>query len=158
VLSGKDYFALSNVEDLFTDSDGKYFKQFSTGLHKMDPKTSKDELCIGEFINRSEKEWSTAMRNKKLGIESSFGSDMRGYFSKKVTAPTGEDSEGIPPEAPNVEKPILGYTSPTGMKLFLQRRIGDWPLYSFLLALVFSHRTLNIRDKSLQPAPSSSVF
>jgi alpha-1,3-glucan synthase len=54
VLSGRDQFALAKVDDFFTDSDGKYFKRFQVALSKLDPKTSKAQLCIDEFLIKSE--------------------------------------------------------------------------------------------------------
>ena len=81
VLSGRDDFALSKVEDMFTDADGKYFNHFSAELHKIDPKRSKDVLCIEEFIMKSEKEWSNEVRNKRLRPYSIFGGDVKGNFT-----------------------------------------------------------------------------
>jgi alpha-1,3-glucan synthase len=160
VLSGRSDFALSKVEDLFTDADGKYFKQFSSELSKMDAKTSKDELCIEEFIFRSEKEWATSVRSKKLGLDTAFGSDMKGYFSKQTPAQSSDGSDDgqltRTHTESHVEKPLFGYTPPTGLKLFLQRRIGDWPLYSFLLALVCPICCVKSRVKSLPPVRFSS--
>ena len=126
VTAGRDDFALSNVEDHFTDADGKYLKQFSSELCDLDSKTSKDDLCIREYIVRSEKQWADDVRNKKLGFHhrrpSSHASDDRPMSVS-------------PPESLS-EEPLLRYKPPKGMRRFLQRRIGDWPLYSFLLALV----------------------
>jgi hypothetical protein len=156
VLSGRDDFALSKVEDLFTDADGKYFKQFASELPKIGPKTSKDELCIEEFIFRSEKEWSSGIRNKKLGIDASFGSDMKGYFSKQVPLASGDGSHNRRMTRP-LPEPTIGYIHPTGMRLFLQRRVGDWPLYSFPLALVLHVPTAKARVKLSPLVPSSSL-
>jgi len=143
VLGGRDDFALSKVDDMFTDADGKYFKMFSSELHKIDPKTSKDELCIEEFITKSEKEWSNDQRNKKLGLESNWGSDSKGHhhFTHKIpTAPSSQVSDDRPPTVSppesQADEPLFGYKRPTGLKLFMQRRLGDWPVYSFLIALV----------------------
>lgn len=142
VLGGRDNFALSHVEDTFTDADGKYVRQFASEFHKLDSKTSKDELCIEEYITKSEKEWANEVRNKKLGIEAHFGSDLKSHFTQKVPAVDNHIQDDRPmtetPAESNAEEPLFGYQRPTGVKLFLQRRIGDWPVYSFLLALVFT--------------------
>ena len=139
VLSGKEEFALSNVEDMFTDADGKYLKQFSSELRKLDAKTSKDELCIEEFIVKSEKEWANVMRNKKLGIESLFGGDLKRHFTHKIPAAQSQTSDESGTEASSRlhgAKPLFVSKRLTGINLFLLRRIGDWPMYSFLIALV----------------------
>lgn len=135
VLGGRHDFALSNVEDNFTDADGKYFKLFSSELHKIDPKTSKEDLCIEEFIVRSEKEWSNDQRNKKLGLE--FGHDSKGLGQKAPGSHFSDDRPMTfsPPES-HADEPLFGHKRPTGLKLLLQRRVGDWPVYSFFLALV----------------------
>jgi alpha-1,3-glucan synthase len=132
--SRADAFALSKVEDNFTDADGKYFKLFSSELHKIDPKTSKEDLCIEEFLVKSEKEWSNDQRNKKLGLEHGHDSKM----SQKT--PGSHYSYDRPmtlsPPDSQADEPFFGYKRPTGIRLLMQRRIGDWPIYSFLLALV----------------------
>jgi alpha-1,3-glucan synthase len=139
VLGGREDFALSKVEDVFTDADGKYFKRFSSELEKTDTKTSKDELCIEEFIVKSEKEWANAMRNKKLGIESLFGGDLKGSFARKIPTVRSQNSDETASETSSElrgEEPLSAIQRPTGIRLFFQRRIRDWPFYSFLIALV----------------------
>ena len=136
VLDGRDDLALSKVEDVFTDADGKYFKRFSSELQKTDTKTSKDELCIEEFIVRSEKEWANTMRNKKLGIESLFGGDLKGSFARKTRNQNSDETASETSSELRGEEPLFAFQRPTGIRLFLQRRIRDWPLYSFLIALV----------------------
>jgi alpha-1,3-glucan synthase len=128
VIAGRDDFALSKVEETFTDADGKYFKQFSSELHNIDPRTSKGELCIGEYIIRSEKQWSNDVRNKKLGF------DARSDHTRLSSQSSDDRPMSHSPES--LLEPLFGYKPPKGVKLFLQRRVGDWPLYSFLLALV----------------------
>ena len=138
VTAGRDDFALSKVEDLFTDADGKYLKQFSSELCKLNPKASKDDLCIGEYIVRAEKQWSNDMRNKKLGFHPL-------YDHRRPSSQASDDRpmSVSPPESLS-EEPLVGYKPPKGIKRFLQRRIGDWPLYSFLLALVsFLQKVVN---------------
>jgi len=144
--SRADTFALSKVEDNFTDVDGKYFKLFSSELHKIDPKTSKEELCIEEFLVKSEKEWSNDQRNKKLGLE--FGSESKSHKTPGSHYSYDQPTTISPPES-QADEPLFGYKRPTGIKLLMQRRIGDWPVYSFLLALVYlSLTTLLISGSS----------
>jgi alpha-1,3-glucan synthase len=136
VLEAREVFALTNVEEIFTDTSGKYLRQFSAELRKLDAKSSKDEHCIEEFITRSEKEWANTIRTKKLGVESLFNYDLKSHFLPKAETPDPNSSESSL-ETP-VEEMQLSPNRPTGLKLLLQRRVGDWPLYSFLLSLVSS--------------------
>jgi alpha-1,3-glucan synthase len=136
VLEAREAFALTNVEEIFTDTSGKYLRQFSAELRKLDAKSSKDEHCIEEFITRSEKEWANTIRSKKLGVESLFNYDLKSHFLPKTETPDPNASESSL-ETP-VEEMQLSPNRPTGLKLLLQRRVGDWPLYSFLLSLVSS--------------------
>jgi alpha-1,3-glucan synthase len=134
VLGGRDDFALSKVEDNFTDSDGKYFKIFSSDLHKIDPKTSKEELCIEEFIVKCEKEWANDQRMKKLGLENHH--HHLGDTKRPGSHFTDDRPMTVSPPESYADEPLFGRKPPTGIKLFLQRRLGDWPVYSFFLALV----------------------
>lgn len=129
VLSVRDDFALSRVEDTFTDADGKYFNHFSAELDKIDPKRSKDVLCIEEFIMKSEREWSNEVRNKRLRPYSIFG-------GHKVSTEFSDDQYVISPPESLADEPLFSHKRPTRIQLLLQRRIGDWPVYSFFMALV----------------------
>jgi alpha-1,3-glucan synthase len=135
VTGGRGDFALSKVEENFTDADGKYFKVFSSELHKIDPKTSKDELCIEEYITKSEKEWCKDQLNKKLGLEH-LSSDAKAYKSAPSSHLSDDGRMTVSPPESHADEPLFGYKRPSGVRLLLQRRIGDWPVYSFLLALV----------------------
>jgi alpha-1,3-glucan synthase len=135
VTGGRDDFALSNVKENFTDADGKYFKVFSSELHKIDPKTSKEDLCIEEYIMKSEKEWSKDQLNKKLGLDH-MGSDAKGYKMPPSSHLSDDGRLTVSPPESHADEPLFGYKRPSGVRLLLQRRIGDWPVYSFLLALV----------------------
>jgi alpha-1,3-glucan synthase len=130
VTAGRDDFALFNVEDHFTDADGKYLKQFSLELCDLDSKTSIDDLCIREYIVRSEKQWADDMRNKKLGFHSLC------HHRRPSTQSSDDRPMSVSPPESLSEEPLLRYKPPKGMRRFLQRRIGDWPFYSLLLALV----------------------
>jgi alpha-1,3-glucan synthase len=140
VLGAREEFALSKVDDMFTDADGKYFKQFSADLYKLDSKTSKDDLCIEEFLIKSEKEWSNDVRNRKLGLDSHLVSDTKAALSNRDSeAPiqhTEDNPVALSPPESRIDEPFVGYRRLTGLKLLFQRRIGDWPIYSFPIALV----------------------
>ena len=138
VLGIREEFALSNVEEIFTDTDGKYLKQFCDELRRFDAKSLKDEHRIEEFLNRSEKEWANTVRSKRLGVESLFNYDLKSHFLPKTEGVSGtcEPNSTELSLDTRAEDILPSPNRPAGLKLFLQRRIGDWPLYSFLLSLV----------------------
>ena len=139
VLSGRDEFALAKVDDFFTDADGKYLKRFQDALTKLDPKTSKNQLCIEEFIIKSEKEWFNNVRNRKLGLDSHRDREWKTLFGHDVQE-TGEEGSDSQRSSLHLDSSIEDgppkHIPPTGIRLFMQRRIGDWPIYAFLIALV----------------------
>jgi alpha-1,3-glucan synthase len=140
VLGAREEFALSNVEEIFTDANGKYLRQFCAELRSLDAKSLKDEHCIEEFIMRSEKEWANTIRSKKLGVESLFNYDLKSHFLPKTAGVSGADANSSESSLETqVDDMSLSPNRPTGLKLFLQRRIGEWPLYSFLISLVSVH-------------------
>jgi len=155
VLSGREEFALARVDDFFTDADGKYLKRYQDTLAKIDTKNSKTQLCIEEFLIKSEKEWSNVVRNKKLGLDSHHDRESKTLFAKPLQETGEEGSESQRSSShldSTVEEVPQKYIPPTGIKLLMQRRIGEWPVYTFLIALV--RRTLNVltcRDKLLPP-------
>ena len=140
VLSGRDEFALAKVDDFFTDSDGKYFKRFQDALSKIDPKTSKAQLCIEEFLVKSEKDWSNNVRSRKLGLTSYHDREPKTVVTQTPQEVPSEESidshrSSAHPDSSKEDAPAKP-VPPTGIKLFMQRRIGDWPIYAFLIALV----------------------
>jgi alpha-1,3-glucan synthase len=103
-------------------------------------------MCIEDYLVKSEKKWFDKFRDAKLGRGSatpskigtptimsrrssidSFMNDQHGHpLQNSMMA-----NDGVPGD-----QFLLGndYKPPTGLRLFLQYRIGTWPVYSFLLA------------------------
>lgn len=133
VVGEEKNYRMQNVEPFFTDSQGLYTKQFDRLLGGLNGRTSTKELCIEEFINRSEKNWFGRFYNAKLGVKGA---------SAKVTAL--DDESGSESSASSIQSGSLvtdefelgtDYTPPNGFRKIIQYKIHDWPVYSFLLAL-----------------------
>jgi alpha-1,3-glucan synthase len=60
-------FKLQKVDPFFTDSTGEFYKVFEKRLESLTAKNSDSDLCIEEFLNKSEKEWFSRFRDAKLG-------------------------------------------------------------------------------------------
>jgi alpha-1,3-glucan synthase len=137
VVGDKKDYRMQNVEPFFTDSQGVYEKQFDQLLGSLNGKTSTNELCIEEFITKSEKKWFGRFYDAKLGIKTPL--------AKVTPVRSGNSSASGSPESRRdsiesgtlVDEFELGpdYTPPRGFKKLVQYKIRDWPVYAFLLAL-----------------------
>lgn len=143
VIREKESFNLQSVNPFFTDSTRVYAKKFERRLSHLDGRNSQDQLCIEEYLSKSEKDWFNRYRDVKLGRNSSSASSI---FKVRVNASTAE-SDGPSPTATvpgeSEEEKKLGdfelprdYVPPSGLRKLLLYRIGDWPLYSLFLAFV----------------------
>ena len=138
VIGDKNDFSLQKVDPSFTDSTGEYFNAFKTKLSKLNASNSEDELSIEEYLVKSEKAWFAKFRAAKLG-RSTENTPTPSIFS--LSRPS------TPCLKPDAFKPMFGamasdefhlsgsYKPPRGFRKYLQYRIGDWPLYTILLAL-----------------------
>ncbi|OLL21883.1 Cell wall alpha-1,3-glucan synthase ags1 [Neolecta irregularis DAH-3] len=137
VMSEKSDFALSHTVENFTDANGKVLEQFALALENINSKNSKGELCIEEYLIKSEKAFFNDVRAKKLG----FGGDKKITVHKapSIYSIDGPDSSQSPSGSHrasfSIEEPILPLKPPRGLQLFMQRRLGDWPYYSLLMAV-----------------------
>lgn len=137
VVGDKADYKLQNVSPFFTDPNKEYMNMFETKLEKLDGKTSEDQLCIEEYLVKSEKAWYGKMRAAEMGRPSSSSV----FRMKRLPTPTGsifEDHHSSSDRESVTDEFLLGedYAPPTGLKKVLRLRIGDWPLYSILLAFV----------------------
>jgi alpha-1,3-glucan synthase len=168
IVENKKDFELQKVEVTFTDSQNEFYDRFAHKLGRLDAKSSEGQLCIEEFLTKSEKAWFGRFHRAKLGMEpesvplttvsrachwakhafhkSSHGSDanetVEGASEGRQSALGSTDDDEF----------LLGseYEPPSGIKKLLQKKIGDWQLYCFLLAFV------SILLSTLADAPSSS--
>ncbi|KAK3367350.1 putative cell wall alpha-1, 3-glucan synthase [Lasiosphaeria ovina] len=157
VVGGRHDFKLQNVDPFFTDSTGEYYKAYEQKLAGLDAKNSETDLCIEDYLKESEKTWFKDFREAKLGrsrspsrtrspgpalmVKKTRGGDPRAsVVSVNSIAPSDEDDmdyDGRQREDERDDEFLLGtgYKPPKGFKKLLSIRVGDWPVYSFILAL-----------------------
>ncbi|KAK4154515.1 glycosyltransferase [Chaetomidium leptoderma] len=159
VVGDRHDLKLQQVDQFFNDSNGEYFAMFEEMLDALTAQNSSGDLCIESFLKKSEKEWFSRYRDAKLGRHSRIGSPAnsrpasrngerrnesvvsRGRQRHRSMTPSTlarSVFEISPPPLGHVDDEFLlgdGYQAPTGLKKILSIRVGDWPVYSFLLAL-----------------------
>ncbi|PWY72970.1 alpha-1,3-glucan synthase, partial [Aspergillus heteromorphus CBS 117.55] len=142
VVGSKTDFKLQKVDPFFTDSTGEYYRAFDKRLGDLNGSTSESQLCIEEYLIKSEKEWFDKFRDAKLGRLRSPASSIFRDKTGPSPAPSYYDDGGSRmsgSNSPDIEDDefLLGkdYVPPTGLKKWMQIRIGDWPIYSLFLAL-----------------------
>ena len=146
VLQGKKDFKLQNVTPSFDDPTGLYYEAFDFKLRKLNGKTSEGPLCIEEYIMQSEKDWFNRYRNVRLG-RSAASSRASSIFKVEREQPDDTNTNAASSDTDsnnNADQFLLqdDYKPPTGLKKIMLRRIGTWPLYTFLLAFVSSPSTV----------------
>lgn len=138
VVAERHDYNLQKVEPFFTDPNKEYYKAFEKKLDDLNGKSSESQLCIEDYLEKSEKQWFNRYRNAKLG-KSPAATPAGSIFRSKSPEPlygqdggysNSNDNQGL------VNQFLIDkdYVPPKGLKGFLLRRIGDWPLYSILLA------------------------
>ncbi|CAP82936.1 Pc15g00500 [Penicillium rubens Wisconsin 54-1255] len=145
VVGEKKDFKLQKVDPFFTDSNGEYYRVFEKRLEELNGANSDNQLCIEQYLEKSEKKWFNKFRDARLGLNqgSPAGSVHRG---KAGTSPNGSvtNDDATSHESGERERKdaqpdefLLGddYVPPTGLKKWMQMRIGEWPVYSLFLGL-----------------------
>lgn len=144
VVGDKKDYKLQKVDPTFTDSNGEFYRAFEKKLEELNGANSDSQLCIEQYLEKSEKKWFDRFRDARLGRNQSPAPSSR--FGKNGNSPTGsinnDDStsheSGVPErKQPTGDEFFLGpdYVPPTGLKKWMQMRIGDWPVYSLFLGL-----------------------
>ena len=115
---------LQNVTPFFSDPDKVYETKFIQKMKNLNGKNSENNLCIEEFLLESEKSWFNKLRAAEL--------------SKASEARAPQQRQEVREEKAREDEFGLGdrYKPPSGLKRVLRMKIGDWPIYSFLLAFV----------------------
>ena len=175
VLQGKKDYKLQSVEPFFTDPTGLYYNAFEKKLEKLNGKSSEGPLCIEDYLTSSEKDWFNRFRNVKMG-KSAAASPASSVFRLPLinermvpsAATSTVELEHFDAHNNAHEQYLLNddYKPPTRIKKLLLRRIGEWPLYSFVLAFVSqTFCSLNklglistTRVKSSQRIPIRSLY
>ena len=130
VKRGKPDNVLQNVTPFFSDPGKEYETKFKKKLKNLDGKNSENQLCIEEFLLKSEKTWFSKLRAAELSkIPESSPPEER---SPEAAAQEAKKKKARKDEFGLREN----HTPPTGLKRILRMKIGDWPVYSFLLAFV----------------------
>ena len=143
VIGGKKDYSLQKIELDFDDKTGEYYRAFETMLDKLNGKTSEKDLCIEEYLVESEKAWFKKYRDAKLGRSRERGStanlrENRMSAASRISRGSSPDAdERVSVGEGSMEDFLLGanYQRPSLVKRWMLTRLGDWPLYSFLLAL-----------------------
>ena len=118
-----------DLTPFFTDPTGLYYRTFERQLESLSGKTSENNLCIEEYLEKSEKQWFNRLHNVKM-------SNANTPAQSRAVTPAGSIYEGVDTQE-SMEQFLLpeNYKPPTGLRRILSLKLGDWPIYSFLLAL-----------------------
>ena len=176
VIGETSDYKLQHVSPFFTDPKQEFTDQYAKKLEKLNGKTSEDQLCIEEYLVKSEKTWFGQMRAAQMGKSPMPSPAVSIHRFDRRASPEGssfDDTHSEPPMAHEgeviMDEFLLGpdYVAPRGLKHFLRLRIGDWPIYSILLAFVrcqyldMRERLLTVlfhRAKSSQRIPIKLLF
>jgi alpha-1,3-glucan synthase len=137
IVQGRKDFKLQQTEAFFTDQDGAYMEAFGQKLEKLTAKNSMSQLCIEEYLMKSEKSFFERMHSAKLG-SSQYGSSVNLIGDKQRMSSLARqygDEDYDKPAAANEFGLSEDYVPPTGVKKFLSRRVGEWPVYAMIIAL-----------------------
>ena len=120
---------LQNVKPFFSDPEQEYEAKFKQKLKRLNGKNSEDQLCIEEYLSKSEKSWFGKLRAAELRKSSVYP---MGEQPPEVVAQKNKEKKAREDEF-GIRK---NHKPPTGIKRILCIKFGDWPVYSFLLAFV----------------------
>ncbi|KAK5013612.1 hypothetical protein LTR39_003561, partial [Cryomyces antarcticus] len=138
VLNEKKDKRPQNLMPFFTDPTGLYYKTFSRKLDDLNGKNSEGPLCVEEYLMKSEKQWFNRLHEAKMG-RSTATTPVASRFPSRATSPARSafnDSFGGDDGKEPMSQFLLpeNYKAPTGLMRLMNTKIGDWPVYAFLLA------------------------
>jgi alpha-1,3-glucan synthase len=133
VVGHRTDYKLQKVDPFFNDSTGECYREFEQKLGGLSAKNSESELCIEEYLTKSERDWFKRFKDAKLGrSRSPSASPLPSILSETRVSRTvsytnishsdGDDAgdEGEPTLAlPGRDDEFLlgkGYKPPTGLK------------------------------------------
>lgn len=87
VVGERHDMKLQKVDLSFSDSNGEFYAEFEQMLSAITAKNSHTDLCIEEFLKKSEKEWFRRYRDAKLGIAS------KSREASRTRSPSGKRPE-----------------------------------------------------------------
>jgi len=139
-------FKLQKVDPFFTDPTGEFFNSFEKSLDSVTAKNSESKYCIEKFLVKSEKNWFAQRHAVKLGKSAPSSSAASMFRVPRATARSLHNgSSSTSPDRQqehDAETGLTQYALGTdfkpfqGLKRIMQLKIGDWQVYTILLALV----------------------
>ncbi|RDW80976.1 hypothetical protein BP5796_05674 [Coleophoma crateriformis] len=126
-MAGSEYAMQQHATPLFTDSNNKYYDSFSKKLDKLADKSSSGKT-IEDYIVDSKKEWFNNYHRASMSSNTLL-------LNKKENSKGNTKSSRRESLAEFDEYLGNGYEAPSGLKLLMQKKVGTWFVYSFLLAL-----------------------
>ncbi|CAI6336658.1 unnamed protein product [Periconia digitata] len=137
VVGEEKNYRMQNVDPFFTDSQGLYTKQFNSLLVNLDGKTSTNELCIEEFLTKSEKKWFGRFYDAKLGIKSKKGTEVQEIELSSSEGTASSSNTSVRTGEVTFDEFNLGDTfkPARGLQKIMQYKFRDWPVFSFCMAL-----------------------
>lgn len=103
VVGVRHDYKLQQTDPFFTDSRGSFYSAFEKKLGSLDAQNSVSELCIEDYLIKSEKNWFNEFRDTKLG---------RGRGRGRSTSPSSRDRSPSRSIGPGHSKLALGASSP----------------------------------------------
>ncbi|KAL6717287.1 Cell wall alpha-1,3-glucan synthase ags1 [Lecanora helva] len=135
VTGGSSDFKLQHVSPFFTDPKKEFTGQYKKKLEKLNGKTSEAQLCIEEYLIKSEKQWYSQMRAAQMGKSLPPSPMVTARAIECHPSPEGSVFEDgrFTPQTPNavderetaIDEFLLGpdYVAPKGLKHILRLRI-----------------------------------
>jgi hypothetical protein len=137
VLMLREDFLLETVQDIFTDEDGSALRMFGLSLSRLDIVSTKDKLSVESYITRCKKIWFNDRYDSKLLTSPGLGKvsllRLWIYLFRKGPSQSISGMQFYDKEIRTVKDKHL---SPSPLTQFLLFKLGDWPIYTIILALV----------------------
>lgn len=164
VTKGRKDFALQKVDPFFTDADGEYTDEFKKMLTQLDSKTSETDLCIEQYLVRSEKQWFEGYKIAKFGLSSSRNASKVSLVEPSLAIPSSSRFLDVPsrpasPYTPSIVSSMYSededshseagsrrfvsafdtedlpkHAQASPLQKFMLRKVFDWPVYTLILA------------------------
>ena len=141
IVGEKTDFNLQKVDPFFTDGNGEFARNFEKKLDSLNGNNSETTNCIEEFLVKSEKSWFTTFREAKLGRNQYTPSVHESRNVSGAPSIIGQRSESGSDSQDHeydsiADEFLLGkdYVPPSGIRKWMQIRVGDWPVYAFFMA------------------------
>lgn len=154
VLGSKTDYNLQKVDAFFTDKTGEYYRQYEERLANLNGSNSVTDYAIEDFLIKSERHWFDKYRSAKLGMLESPSSTtlakrrpISTAVSIRQVSDSANSSDSLPttnnstfntePSPDFIDEFLLGkdYIPIAGLKRYTMVKLGDWPVYAFVLAL-----------------------